>query len=148
MNMNKLFLLVGIVLLLVTVSFIGASFIEREYVLLNVRYDGGVFELQSTSLEKGNYPTINHDLDDEYKVDLFSGGGDLLYSRGIDPSGLFVDLGEGELEGGIIQLSSVEFSVVVPSLREGNNVLIKDKDGNIVLDTEVYNVGAKSCRIR
>jgi len=146
MNMNKFFLIVGLVLLLVV--FIGASFIQKEYIFLEVHYVGGVFELQSKSLERGNYPTVNHDLDDEYEVNLFSDGGGLLYSNGIDPSELFIDTGEGELDGGIIQVDDTVFYVIVPSLGEGDNVEIRDSNDLVVLETEVYDVGAKSCRVK
>lgn len=146
--MNKILLIAGLVLFLISVSFIGASFIQKEYVLLEVHYIEGVFELQSKSLGRGNYPTVNHDLDNEYEINLLSEKDDLLYSNGINPGELFIDTGEGELEGGVVQIDNTVFYVIVPSVRKGDRVEIKDSDGVVVLAEDVYDVGAKSCRVK
>jgi len=140
--------LIAVILIAMISALIGAPLIEKDYILLKINYENENFVLLSKSLEKGNYPTLNHDPDNEYRINLVSDKGDLLYTNSFDPSSLYSDIPSGnELEGGIIKLSKIEFYLIIPSDNEGDKVEIL-KDGESVFEEEVYDVGAKSCRVR
>jgi hypothetical protein len=142
--MNKgilLFLIFGFVFI------VGAPPVEREYVLMEMKFDNGQFVLKDKSLEKGNSPSINHIIDRKYVYNLKSKKEQILYEDSLDPSLLFSDNGEEELSGGIIEVDNIDFFLLVPSIVEGDKVEIL-KDGQKVFEERVFDVGAENCRVR
>ncbi len=128
--------------------FIDASIIEKEYILLDVKYENEKFILLDKSLEKGNFPVIKHNLDKKYEIKLVSEDGIVLYKNSFDPSFLYSDNPIGDsLSGGVIILNKAEFYIAIPSEKEGNKIEIL-KNGEKIFEEEIYNVGAKYCRIK
>ncbi|MFH1358761.1 MAG: hypothetical protein ABIH37_02655 [archaeon] len=150
---NKIFLFAAVGLL-VLVGLIGASFIEKEYVLIGIHYESNVegesFTRISRDLIQGYYPTLNQDLNKDYRVNLLSDDESIIYTNSFDPTQLYSDgVNEGdELDGGIIKMENVDFYLVVPSNRNGDKVRILDSENNLVFEEEVYDVGKKECRVR
>ena len=150
---NKIFLFL-VVGLLILVGLISASFIEKEYVLIGIHYetsdDGESFTRISRDLIQGYYPTLNNDLNKDYRVNLLSDDESIVYTNSFDPTQLYSDgVNEGdELDGGIIKMENVDFYLVVPSNRNGDKVIILDSENNLVFEEEVYDVGEKECRVR
>lgn len=151
MNKMKIKIITAVISIMLISTLVGAPFVEKDYILLDILYEDGKFTLLDKNLERGNHPTINHDLDKEYRINLISDKKDLLYTKSFDPRSLYSDGPTGpigkELRGGIIKLDKVEFFLIVPSNNEGEKVEIL-KDDEIVFEEEVYDVGAKPCRVR
>ena len=125
-----------------------AAQVQQRFVLLELKYDNGEFTLINKTLEYGYYPTINHDAQKKYQLNLISETNETLYSNQFDPSKLYSDLQEGEeLQGGVIELNDTRFFVISPDISKGDRVDII-KDNKTIFSTEVYNVGAVSCRVK
>ena len=122
--------------------------VQQRFVMLELKYDNGEFILINRTLESGYVPTISHDTQKEYKINLISENNDVLYSNQFDPSKLYSDTQEGEeLQGGIVELNDTSFFVISPDIPNGDRVVII-KDNKTIFTTEVYNVGAISCRVK
>ena len=152
LSIPKLYLisliLLSILFGLLFLIFVEASIIEKEYILLDVNYENGRFLLINKSLEKGNFPVIKHDFDKKYELRLISDKGEILYINSFDPTILYTDILVGDsLTGGVINLDKGEFYIAVPSNKNGDKIEILD-DGEKILEEEIYNVGAKYCRIK
>jgi len=131
------------------IVFIGsASKINQEYLLIEFSYDYGNFILLDKSLQTGNSPTINHLDDGEFLINLVSDKNKIIYSAFFNPLILYSDSFENNItEGETIVLDRAEFSISVPSFKEMKKIEIFD-DNKKVFETGVYDVGAKSCRIK
>tara|TARA_Y100000310_G_scaffold338126_1_gene426927 strand:+ start:994 stop:1428 length:435 start_codon:yes stop_codon:yes gene_type:complete len=143
--MNKKFYLLLFMLLVFVVVLLVSAAVPREYILLEIYYDGD-FVLVNKSLESGFYPSINHDIDVPYEVKLMSEE-DELYSNTFDHTILYSDaIIEENMDGKTELLDEINFFVVVPSVRDGEKVEIL-KDGVKVFEEEVYDVGATPCKV-
>jgi hypothetical protein len=122
---------------------------KPAYVLLEFEYDKGYINLISKSLEDGKSPTINHDSNKEYEVFLFSEDGEVLSTTSFEnPSRLFSDVLDGEeMDGGVMNLGKTNFYLTVPESKESDKIVVF-KQGVEIIQEEVYDVGAQSCRIR
>ena len=148
MNNKKLILLLAFGILLVGILFfVKGDFIDDKYILLELEYDNGEISLLSKSLEIGEHPEILHEVGEEYKIDLISDVGSVLYSEGFDPTKLFTDFGDEDLKGGLVELNEVVFYMAIPDYKESEKIEIL-KDNVKIFETGVYDVGAKSCRIK
>ena len=139
-------ILVGILLVVVSLV-IASDFLPNEYILIEIQYDNGNFVLIDKSLEKGNFPTINHDLEQRYEVRLISDEEEVLFSNYFDPTILYSDGYEEEMEGGMIELDEARFFIITPNFKNAKKVEILE-DKNKVFETEVYDVGSISCKIK
>lgn len=136
-----------VLLVCMIVVLVASAYLEnREYVLLEFYYDNGEISLINKSLEKGNFPTLNHDIGKDYTINLVADGL-ILYSSDFDPTLLYSDSFEEEMQGGVEELDEAVFFIMVPSIKEGKSVEIL-KDNKKILEEEIYNVGASSCRIK
>ena len=132
---------------------------QLEYILLDFHYKDGEFELFRRSLEEGWSPTISHDSDKKYKFYLCSPNREIVYSFSMDdPGTYFSDISlEEEIEGGIVEFDPVNFYIVAPEKRQSEQFQILLDDATeceiygsdlIVSEGDVYDIGARSCRIR
>ncbi len=145
MNIIKILTLTGIFLILSGIVI--ASLVEKEYLLLEMNYNAGEFELIEKTIEKGNYPEIEHNLNHNYKARLISDTEEILFSVDFNPTLLYTDSFDGEMEGGLIELESNTFFIIAPNFRKANKVQILEENKK-VFETGVYDVGATSCRIK
>lgn len=142
---KKFFLILGAVFLILAV---GASLIEKEYILIEFYYQNGNFHIVNQTLEKGDYPINENEGDFEYEFVLSSDNNDLLYSNSFDPTIIFTDGSNGEyFGGGAIKLSETNFFVIAPNFNNAQKIKIF-KDGQKIFEAGVDYNAAKSCRIR
>jgi hypothetical protein len=122
---------------------------KEEYVLLEFEYDDGNITLLNRTLEKGKSSGLKHDSRKEYKARLVSDDGEILHTTLFDdPSDLFSDVFENdEIEGGVMSIGKTKFYLSVPESMESDNVEVI-REGVEINKEEVYDVGAKSCRLR
>lgn len=143
--MIKQTIYVLIAILITAVSIAGTS---QDVILIQFHYENGNFSIINKSLEQGISPTISHKPGFDYSIDLVSAREEQLYSFSFDPTILFSDEEtENGLDGGAITLNETDFSVVIPSISEGEKVVLL-KNGEKILEQEVYDVGASPCRIK
>lgn len=121
----------------------------NEYIILHMNYNEGKFSIVGKSLEKGFYPDYSHTTSSQYTLQLTSEDG-ILYQNSFDPTLLYSEGADdnSDIEGGPVILDNADFALIIPSLPEGENVLIFDANGEKVFEEDIYNVGATSCRIR
>ena len=149
---KKLLVLVCVICLVVAVVSIvlAASPVERrEYVLLEFKSVNGELELISKSLETGFASSVNHDVNGDYEAKLVSDS-DVLSSVSFNPEFLYSDSfqeGQVDITGDVIILEETEFFVSVPSVESIKKVEVY-KNGDKILEEDIYDVGATSCRIK
>lgn len=142
-NIDKI--LVFVIFTVIFIAFSQAVQVQKEYILLEFKYENGNFSLVSKSIEKGNYP--NPKIERAYQFNLLSDENKILYATSFDPSLLYSDYGNMELEGGIVILNKTNFFVSLPNYEETGSLQIV-KDNKIIFEEGIYDVGAKKCRIR
>ena len=143
---TKIYLLIVLIVLLIILA--NAAIVENDYVLVELKYENGIFSLINKGLEKGSYPNPAHNSGKEYNINLLSDDKSVLYTLDFDPTLLFTDgTKNNEIYGGIIVLNETNFVLTIPSYEEGEKVEIL-KDNEKVFETDVYNIGAKNCRIK
>lgn len=129
---------------------------KLAYILLEFEHENGNIFLINRSLEKGRSQNIIHNLNKEYEVILFSDEEKVLYISSFNnPSHLHADdldlhtddFTEEENDGGLIDLKKTKFYITLPESRESNKVEIF-KQGEKIFKEEIYDVGAKSCRLK
>jgi len=139
---------ISLIFLFISLFLINASVIENKYVLLEFYYDRGEVSLIGKSLETGEIPVIEHEIEKEYKIDLISTKDDVIYSFIFDPTKLFSDVEiNGNMEGGTLELEEARFYLAVPETKENKKIQVL-KDNQVMLEEEVYDVGSSLCRIK
>jgi len=128
-----------------------------EYILLEFNYRNGEFDLIEGTLEEGYSPTISHDSNKKYRFNLRSSDEEILYALPIDDPGAFFSelFVQDEIKGGLKEFElEGSFYIVAPEKRESENfqILLRnyldDGPDSVVAEGNVYDIGAKSCRIR
>lgn len=118
---------------------------DGKYVLLEMNFNSGSFDLLSKSVETGCY-TKSSDVFD-YNYNLISGES-VLESGSFDPSLLFVDnLENGEMEGGAVPVESGIIYLKVPYNPQAENFEIYSGE-NKIFETKIYDAGAGVCRVK
>jgi hypothetical protein len=147
MNIVKILASLGIISLIVIVSFAYINTASQEdnlcnkdYVMISLAYDGN-FSVLDKTLERGCVPLILHNANFEYSYEL-TGSNTSLYQQDFNPTLIFSD----NDEQGDVREANQSFDIAVPSLKQGEKVNLYDNESKI-LEIDVYNVGAKSCRI-
>jgi len=142
MNKKISLLLLGILIVVI----VNAA-LPEEYILLEINYKDNAFSLIDKSLEKGKFPTLNHEIE-PYKVQLVDVDYNAIFSSTFDHTVLYSDgFVNDETEGGAKLLDETTFFLAIPSVREGQKIEIL-KDNIKVFEEEVYDVGATPCRIQ
>ena len=148
-----IFLIIFLILLILLMTISADSHLKKEYIFLEISYKNGNFSLINKTLEKGYYPKAIID-DYEYKVNIVSDRGEIIYSTAFDPILLFTDSFSNEIiEGGAIRLNETEFYVILPNLKTAEKAEIlkiigQNGESVKVFEVEIYDVGAESCRIK
>lgn len=128
-----------------------------EYILLGFNYGNGKFDLIERTLENGYSPTISHDPDKKYKFNLLSSDEEILYTIPVDDPGAFFSelFVEDKIEGGLEEFELDDsFYIIAPEKRKSEKfqVLLEDDldegSDNVVAEGDVFDIGAKSCRVR
>jgi len=123
--------------------------VKQEYNFLEFEYFNGEFKLLNISLLEGNYPTLSHDPEKEFNMLLISKTGEVIQNNSFDsPSIIFSDLFEGEeIEGGLLNIGKSKFYAIMPESEDSYSIKIF-RDQRRITEEEVFDVGAKSCRLK
>ena len=120
------------------------GFCDDDYVFVAVDFNGE-FSLVDKGMEKGCIPEYLHspDFNFEYKLESENQS---LYSVEFDPSLLYSDalLGD-DMEGGA-EGAEETILLAAPSLEEAEKLNVYE-NGEKVLEVDIYDAGATSCRI-
>ena len=136
-----------LIIVVLTLTIIPSTTIQKEFILLHIKYENNQFSLIDKKLEKGFYPTLEHDKNLDYKIEIKKDQ-TALYQNSLDPTLLFTDGFNGEeMHGGAIKIDEISFYLILPSLQEGKTIQIT-KDNQIVFQENIYDVGAHNCRIQ
>ena len=120
------------------------SLCGEDKILIDLFYDGD-FVVLNKSLVRGCIPSYKHDLGRRYSYDL-KAANQSLYESEFNPELIYSDIdAENEIEGGA---ENAERNIVLaaPSLENGEVVNLYD-NGTKIMEINVYDVGARSCRI-
>lgn len=146
--MNKFYLIIGGIFFILAVS---AAASEKEYVLIEIAYESGTFNLINETLEKGNYPFIEHENNYGYNFYLVSDKKEIFFSGSFDPTLIFTDglnISNNEsFEGGAIELNESNFFIAVPNIKKAEKIEIF-KNNEKIFEAELDFNPASSCRIR
>ena len=94
----------------------------NEYYFMELFYANGEFDLVGWSVEKGKVPSVEHEVDKEYELQLLSFEGEVLYSYLFGNPGLVFS--DGEEEGGVIEFDNRVFYVLVPKFEDAYGVRV------------------------
>ena len=134
----------GLLFVLIVINLASSAY-NNEYVLMEFEYTNGEFSLIDKSLEYGFAP--QEGVQREYEFRLVSEMNETLNGVYFDPSLLYSDGGQEEIEGGILVLNETRFYVTMPNFFDLRAIEII-RDNNLIFREEVYDVGASSCRIK
>ena len=121
-----------------------SGFCNEDYVFVELDYNGE-FSLVEKGIETGCIPEYLHspEFDFEYKLESENQS---LYSVEFDPSLIYTDTIINEnMEGGAEEAEET-ILLAAPSLEEGEKLNVYE-NGTKVLEVDIYDAGATSCRI-
>lgn len=118
----------------------GKGLCSNDTIFVDLYYDGS-FAVLNKSLGKGCSPNYLHNFGERYSYDL-QANGKSLYKAEFNPELIYSD---ADTEGGV---ENAKKSIVLasPSLEGAEKVNIYDNNTKI-LEINIYDVGATSCRI-
>ncbi|MDD5149105.1 MAG: hypothetical protein PHC28_01305 [Flavobacterium sp.] len=148
MNINKYLIFLFISIFLINLVGSESNLCEGNYISIDLSYDGN-FSVLNKTLEKGCVPDYKHFAGFRYSYNL-TGKNETIYSADFNPTLIFSDgilenFTEENISGSVGEMKT-EFSIFVPSTRDAENVELYDGDLKI-LEINIYDVGATSCRV-
>jgi hypothetical protein len=146
---KKIFLIGGMIFLILAVT---AGSIKNEYILIEINYENGKFYLVNETLEKGNYPSIEHEINSDYRFELVSDKGEVLFTGYVEPNLVFTDglskeKNNKDFEGGVVELNQSNFFIIAPNIKKSDKIKIFKED-NKVFEAKIDFQEPTSCRLR
>jgi hypothetical protein len=122
--------------LILIYSAAGAS---GQVLVLNLNYHDGEISLLNYTIKYGYYPDRNILIEDGYRLEIVSSEGVLYESSFKKPNEIFVDGTDedGEISGGKIELSDVDFALTFPYYTDMEKIIVYDDKGVLLEEATI-----------